>query len=98
VDVVGHNAEGPEAKVIFLQGLFVSLEQHLGTLSLMKFKFRVIATHGDVVAVGGLEIAAGAGHKSEGRACQVSKGRGISGKKSVSGIKSFKKEKKPPSP
>jgi hypothetical protein len=31
--------------------------------NLMKFKFRVIATHCDVVAVGGLEIAAGAGHK-----------------------------------
>jgi hypothetical protein len=29
----------------------------------MKFKFQVIATHGDVVAVGALEIAAGAGHK-----------------------------------
>jgi len=65
--VVGHNAEGVEAKVIFLQGLFQSLEQHFATFSLMKFKFAVIATHGDVVAVGGLEIAAGAGHKEVGR-------------------------------
>jgi hypothetical protein len=46
----------------------------------MKFKFRVIATHGDVVAVGGLEIAAGAGHKE------------VGGGKSVSGIKSLKKK------
>ena len=48
--------------------------------NLMKFKFRVIATHGDVVAVGGLEIAAGAGHEEV----------------EVSGIIKAKKEKKSP--
>jgi hypothetical protein len=51
MDMVGHNTQSIELKLVFVQSLLDSIKKHFPTFPLLQFKLTVIATDGDVIGV-----------------------------------------------
>jgi hypothetical protein len=51
MDMVGHNTQSIELKLVFVQSLLDGIKKHFPTFTLLQFKLTVIATDGDVVRI-----------------------------------------------
>jgi hypothetical protein len=51
MDMIGHNTQSIELKLVFVQSLLDGIKKHFSTFPLLQFKLTVIATDGDVIGV-----------------------------------------------
>jgi hypothetical protein len=51
MDMIGHNTQSIELKLVFVQSLLDGIKKHFSTFPLLQFKLTVIATDGDMVRI-----------------------------------------------
>jgi hypothetical protein len=59
MNVIGHNAESIELKLVFVQSLLDGIEKHLPTFSLLQFKLTIVTAYCDVVRMGSSQFCRG---------------------------------------
>ena len=57
MDVITHDAQGIDLKVVFFLALLQGIEQHFPTVKTSKLKLPVVAPYGNVIAVAWLYIS-----------------------------------------